>query len=130
MNREDRYALVFFILNTLNFIQGGGYCCYCDNMVKEENGIKSRPRWKSGNYQICIIPYIFDDFENLVDRNCFYVSALCKYYEQLFNELVNLFDQCPQTNDCFLEREYVCGGCDWDSGEMSEHLMVFSFRNH
>lgn len=42
VDKNDRYALAFFILNTLNFIQNGdGWYCYCDQMVKEKAVLKA-----------------------------------------------------------------------------------------
>ena len=35
------------------------------------------------------------------------MKELCKYYDQLFNELVKLFEQYPKTTDCFLDGEYI-----------------------
>ena len=80
MDKKDRFAIVFFILNTLNFIENGdGYYCYCGEMIKKNCDIKSRLRWKSGHCQICKIPSIFNDFESFVDKNRFNIEELCKY---------------------------------------------------
>ena len=116
VKKDDRYALIFFILNTLNFIQGGDYYCYCEKIIKKENDIASRPRWRSGPCQICRIPCIFD-FEQDIDKNRFNMMVLCRYYDQLYSELVKLFDQCPKAAECFLGGEYVYGGRGWNSGE-------------
>ena len=86
-------------------------------MIKKENHIVSRPRWRSGLCQICRIPCIFDDFEQDIDKNRFNMTVLCRYYDQLYSELVKLFDQCPKAAEYFLGGEYVYGGCDWNSGE-------------
>lgn len=102
VHKNDRYALAFFTLNTLNFIQNGdGWYCYCDQMVKK-NGVKSKPRWKSGYCQICKIPDLFHDFERFVDKHRFNMLVLCNFYDQLFKDLVKLFDQCPKPAECFL----------------------------
>ena len=42
VHKNDRYALAFFTLNTLNFIQNGdGWYCYCDQMVKKKTVLKA-----------------------------------------------------------------------------------------
>ena len=113
-DKKDRFAVVFFILNTLNFIENSGdYYCYCEK-IPQENCLK---RLKSNFCQICKIPSIFYDFESFVNKNRFNMDKLCKYYDRLFKELVKLFYQRPNAADCFLGSEYYYGGSDWYSGE-------------
>ena len=62
VKKDDRYGLIFFILNTLNFIQGGDYYFYCENLIKKENDIVSNHRWKSGHFQMFKIRNMFEAF--------------------------------------------------------------------
>ena len=98
VQKRSQYALGF----PLNLIKNGEWYCYCEEIVKEENVIKSKRRWKSGHCQICKILHIFDDFETFVDKNCFNMEVLCIYYDQIFYKLVKLFDQCPKATESFL----------------------------
>ena len=114
VDKKDRFAVVFFILNTLNFNEkSGDYYCYCEE-IPQENCLK---RIKSNFCQIYKIPSIFYDFELFVDKNRFNMDRLCKYYDRLFKELLKLFYQRPNAADVFLGTEYYYGGCDWYSGE-------------
>ena len=61
VKKDDRYGL-FFFLNTLNFIQGGDYYCYCENLIKKENDTVSNHRWKSGHFQMFKMRNMFEDF--------------------------------------------------------------------
>ena len=37
VDKKDRFAIVFFILNTLNFIENGdGYYCYYEEMIPKK----------------------------------------------------------------------------------------------
>ena len=120
VDKKDRFAIVFFILNTLNFIENSDryYYYYCEEMIQKNCDIKSRLRWKSDHCQICKIPSIFNDFESFVDKNRFNIEELCKYYDRIFNELVKLFYHYPKATDCFLGvGRYYYGIRDWNSGE-------------
>ena len=87
-------------------------------MIQKNSDIKSRLCWKSGHYQICKIPSMFNGFELFVDKNRFNIDELCKYYDRLSHELVKLFYQYPKATDCFLgEAGYYYGGRDWNIGE-------------
>lgn len=69
VDQKSRYELVFFILNVLHSLQDvDGWYCYYEKIIFEKNGIKSRPHWKAGHCQICLIPHIFDDFEKLLTK--------------------------------------------------------------
>ena len=61
VKKDDRYG-IFFFLNTLNFIQGGDYYCYCENLIKKENNTVSNHCWKSGHFQMFKMPNMFQDF--------------------------------------------------------------------
>ena len=45
------------------------------------------------------------------------MTVLNRYYDQLFKELVKLFEEHPEAVDCFHGGEYVSGGRDWLSGK-------------
>ena len=100
-------GLFFLILNTLNFIQFDDYYCYCENLIKKENDVVSKPPWKSGHCQICKIPHTFVDFEQNINKNRFNIAVLCRYYDQLHGELVKLIKECPKAAECSLGGEYV-----------------------
>ena len=127
MDRKDRFALVFFILNTLNFIDNSDYYyCYCEKTTKK----KSKP--KSNYCQICKIPSIFHDFEEFVNKNRFIMEKLFRYYDKLFNELVKLFNQRPDAADFFFfwvgGCEYYYSGRDWYSGECCRVSLLESIQ--
>ena len=128
VSKADRYALFFLILNTLNFIENGDdYYCYCNEMVMGENGIKKKRRWRSAHCQICKMPCIFVDFEKIIDKNHFNMLVLCKYYDQLFNGLVKLFDQCPKVFEYFLGDEYIYSSLDWNRANTGVFLFQKGF---
>ena len=118
VDQKNRYKLAFFILNVLHRLQDAdGWYSYCEKIIFEKNGIKSRPRWKAGHFQICLIPHIFDDFEKFIDKNRFNVERLSKYYDLIANELIKCFYDCPKATECFLGGEYVFNGHDRNRGE-------------
>ena len=45
------------------------------------------------------------------------MAVLIRYYDQIFKELVQLFEQWPQAVKCFHWGEYVYSGRDWYSGK-------------
>ena len=118
VSKHGRYELIFFILNALNHIlNGDSWCCYCDKMKIENDGIVSTPRWRSGCCQICKILSKFPDSERDIDKNRFNMPVLIRYYDQLFKELVQLFEEWPEAVEFFNGVEYVYSGRDWYSGE-------------
>ena len=57
------------------------------------------------------------DFERDIDKNRFNLPVLIRYYDQLFKELVQLFEEWPEAVEFFHGVEYVYSGRDWYSGE-------------
>ena len=91
--------------------------CYCEKIKTEKDGVVSTPHWHSGNFQICRIPELFPDFERDINKNRFNMTVLNRYYDQLFKELVKIFEEHAEAVDCFHGREYVSGGRDRLSGK-------------
>lgn len=60
VSRNDRYEIIYFILNTLNFIlHGDKWYCYCTEIKNEKDGVLSSPHHLSGHCQICKVPDMF-----------------------------------------------------------------------
>ena len=67
VKKDNRYDLIFFILNTLHLIQKDDYYFYCETVVNEENGVFSKPKLWSGHCQLCKILRIFNDFKDVLN---------------------------------------------------------------
>ena len=68
VNRNDRYEVIYFISNTLNFIlNGSSWYCYGEKIKIEKDGVVSTPRLHSGHCQSCRIPELFPDLERDID---------------------------------------------------------------
>ena len=126
VDKNDRYALAFFILNTLNFIQNGdGWYCYCDQMVKK-NGVKSKPRWKSGYCQICKIIGHFTILSDLLTN----IVLICWYYVIFMTSfsriLLSFLTNAQSLLNAFWGR--ICVG--WSRLEHWRILECFPFRKY
>ena len=114
----DRFALIFFILNTLHLLKNGGYWyCYCKQRKSEQKDF----------CQIWKIPDIFYGFESFVDKHRFDILALRKYYFRLKNELIKRFYDSPRSTQAFLG---VATLLRWSRLEHRRILKSFSFRKH
>ena len=71
---------------------------------------------------------MFDDFERDINKNRFNIPVLNGYYDQLFKELVELFEECTEAVKCFHEGEYVYSGRDWNSEEFWRVTLSESIR--
>ena len=90
VDRYDRFASAFFILNTLHQLENSDrWCCYCSEKKPFWKKIISKgiPCWLPSRCQICVIPEKFDEFDQFVDNHRFNIQALRKYYELLQKEL-------------------------------------------
>ena len=56
------------------------------------------------------------------------MPVLNRYYDQLFKELVKLFEECPEAVECFHGGEYVYSGRDWNSEEYWRVTLSESIR--
>lgn len=91
VDKNDRYALPFFILNTLNFIQNGdGWYFYCDQMVKEKTMLKES---LVGNLAIAkfakYLTYLSDLLTNIVLICRYYVIFMTSFPRILLCSLIN-----------------------------------------
>ena len=117
---NDRFALVFFILNTLHQIENSDHWyCYCSEKRFFWNKIISKGKcyWLPSRCQICVIPEIFDEFDSYVDKHRFNMTELRRYYNKLQKELIKCFYDSPMSTKCFLGGEHYLGGRDWQTGE-------------
>ena len=115
VNRNDRYEVIYFISNTLNFIlNGSSWYCYGEKIKIEKDGVVSTPRLHSGHCQSCRNLNCFLIWN---ETSTFNMTVLNKYYDQLFKELVKLFEEHSEAVYCFHGGEYVYGGHDWLSGK-------------
>ena len=71
---------------------------------------------------------MFDDFERDINKNRFNIPVLNEYYDQLFKELVELFEECTEAVECFHGGEYVYSGRDWNSEEFWRVTLSESIR--
>ena len=120
VNRWDRFALDFFILNTLHQLEDSDRCCcYCSKKTLFWKKIKSKSicHRLPSHCQICVIPKLSYDFESFVDNHRFNIQALRKYYYHLQEKLIKCFYDSPRSTESFLEGEHYFGGRDWRTGE-------------
>ena len=120
VDKHDRFALVFFILNTLHQLQDSDrWYCYCSEIKSFWTKIISKgvPCWLPSRCQICVIPETFDDFETFVDNHRFNILELNRHYEQLQKELIKCFYDSPRSTESFLGGEHYFGGRDWNTGK-------------
>ena len=62
------------------------------------------------------------------ETSTFNKTVLNKYYDQLFKELVKLFEEHSEAVYCFHGGEYVYGGHDWLSGKYWRVTLSQSIR--
>ena len=117
VNKNDTYALVLFILNMLNLIANSSMSCYCQKTVYEKTATKIKPFWKSGHCQLCKMMIEFADFEQFVGKNWFNLSVLGDYYDQIFKNLFQIYEDFPSATECFLGGEYDYNGINLFTGE-------------
>ena len=120
VDKYDRFALVFFILNTLHQLENSDrWYCYCSEKKSFWTKIISKgiSCWLLSHCQICVIPEIFNDFESFVDNNIFNMMQLRRYYVQLQKELIKCFNDSPRSTESFLGGEHYFGGRDWNTGK-------------
>ena len=103
VDKDNRFALVFFILNTLHQLQDSDrWYCYCSEKKYFWTKIISKgvPCWLPSHCQICVIP-----------------ETLHRYYEQLQKELIKCFYDSPRSTESFLGGEHYFGGRYWNTGK-------------
>lgn len=108
----DRFAFVFFILNTLhNLENSNGWYCYCSENKAFWNKIKSKGvcPWFPSPCQICIIPEKFYGFDSFQDKIRFNMKELRRYYDRLQKQLIKCYFDSPRSTENFLGENTIFG---------------------
>ena len=86
VDRNDRFGLLFFILNTLYCVKDSAYfSCYC---------YQEKSFW-SGTCQICVIDNKFPKFEEEVEKIRYNIPELRNYFDRVQMETIRCFYDNP-----------------------------------
>ena len=119
VDRNDRFGLLFFILNTLYCVKDSAYFyCYC---------YQEKSFW-SETCQICVIDNKLPKFEKEAEKIRYNIPELRNYFDRVQMETIRCFYDNPFSCEAFLSREYAFSGRNWSEGTFWNVLLSESIK--